>query len=76
MPQYVARKRNRDFDPLQLTRQQHRCLALLAEGLTNREIAAQMEISVETVKEYVGLLLLAMGASNRVQAAVWYLEVR
>ena len=45
-------------------------LGLLVEGLSNREIAARTNLSVLTVKGYVEEILAALGARNRVQAAV------
>src|SRR5215212_8329040 len=40
-----------------LTEQERRILALVAEGLTNREIAGRMFLSEKTVKNYVSSLL-------------------
>ena len=45
-------------------------LSLVAEGLSNREIAAQTNLSALTVKGYIEEILEALGARNRVQAAV------
>ena len=55
----------------QLTPQESRLLALLAEGLTNRAIAEQMYLSEKTVKNYVSNLLAKMGMSRRTEAAVY-----
>jgi DNA-binding NarL/FixJ family response regulator len=45
-------------------------LSLVAEGLSNREIAARTNLSALTVKGYVEEILEALGARNRVEAAV------
>jgi DNA-binding CsgD family transcriptional regulator len=45
-------------------------LAVLATGLTNREIAARLFVSVETVRTHVARILRKTGASTRAQAAV------
>jgi DNA-binding NarL/FixJ family response regulator len=45
-------------------------LRLVAEGLSNREIAALINLSQLTVKGYVEQILALLGARNRVQAAV------
>jgi DNA-binding NarL/FixJ family response regulator len=45
-------------------------LQLVAEGLSNREIAARTNLSALTVKGYVEEILQVLGARNRVQAAV------
>jgi len=54
-----------------LTDQERRLLDLLAEGLTNREIAGQMFLAEKTVKNYVSNLLSKMGMQRRTEAAVY-----
>ncbi len=54
-----------------LTPQEHRILELLADGLTNRQIAEQMFLAEKTVKNYVSNLLSKMGMSRRTEAAVF-----
>jgi two-component system, NarL family, response regulator DevR len=53
-----------------LTAQERRILALVAEGLTNREIAQRMFLAEKTVKNYVSSLLAKLGMERRTQAAV------
>ena len=45
-------------------------LRLLADGLSNREIASQVHLSENTVKSHVQVILRRLGARNRVEAAV------
>ncbi len=54
-----------------LTEQERKLLDLLAQGLTNREIAAQMFLAEKTVKNYVSNLLAKMGMQRRTEAAVY-----
>ena len=54
-----------------LTDQERRILELLAEGLTNREIAERMYLAEKTVKNYVSTLLAKMGMQRRTEAAVY-----
>lgn len=54
-----------------LTHRESEVLRQLAYGLTNKEIAAQLHISYETVKEHVQHILRKIGVSDRTQAAVW-----
>jgi len=54
-----------------LTDQERKLLDLLAQGLTNREIAAQMYLAEKTVKNYVSNLLAKMGMQRRTEAAVY-----
>jgi two-component system nitrate/nitrite response regulator NarL len=53
-----------------LTSRQMRVLRLLAQGLSNKQIARELEISEITVKAHVSLILRKLGVSNRTQAAI------
>ncbi len=54
-----------------LTQRESEVLRQLAYGLTNKEIAAALHISYETVKEHVQHIWRTIGVSDRPQAAVW-----
>jgi len=54
-----------------LTGQERQVLALLAEGLTNRQIADRMFLAEKTVKNYVTSMLAKMGMTRRTEAAVY-----
>jgi len=54
-----------------LTDQERRILDLIAEGLTNRQIAEQVHLAEKTVKNYVSNLLTKLGMERRTQAAVY-----
>jgi two-component system response regulator DevR len=59
-------------DPLdELTAQERRILTLIADGLTNREIGAQVYLSEKTVKHYVSNILSKLGLSRRAEAAAY-----
>lgn len=49
-------------------------LTLIAQGLTNQEIATQLFISMTTVKTHVGNILNKIGARDRVQAVIFAYE--
>lgn len=52
-----------------LSEQERKIIALIGEGLTNRQIAEQIFIAEKTVKNYVSSLLGKLGLENRTQAA-------
>jgi DNA-binding NarL/FixJ family response regulator len=53
-----------------LTERQAQVLALLARGLSNREIAAHLDLSEGTVKIHVTAILKALGVASRTQALI------
>jgi non-specific serine/threonine protein kinase len=54
-----------------LTGRERQIAALVAEGLSNREIATRLVISRRTVDAHVEHVLAKLGASSRVQIATW-----
>ncbi len=54
-----------------LTEQERAILELIAEGLTNRQIAERVHLAEKTVKNYVSNLLAKLGMERRTQAAVY-----
>jgi DNA-binding NarL/FixJ family response regulator len=77
-PAVTARvlERLRSPDPVderlaRLTVQERRILDLIAEGLSNRQIGAEMHLAEKTVKNYVSNLLSKLGMDRRTEAAVY-----
>jgi predicted ATPase/DNA-binding CsgD family transcriptional regulator len=59
-----------------LTRREREIAALLAEGLSNKEIAARLVISQRTVETHVDHILSKLGMTSRAQVASWVAEQR
>src|SRR5689334_13463209 len=53
-----------------LTKREREILSLVAEGMSNREIAERLVLSPETVKSHVAAILEKLGVSDRTQAAI------
>lgn len=68
----VDRLRNRNGLPAphRLNSSQIRILQLIGQGLSNREIAAQVHLSENTVKSHVQEIFQKLGVRNRVEAAL------
>jgi len=57
-----------------LTEQEVKILALIAEGMTNREIANKIFLSEKTVRNYVSTILGKLGVAHRSHAAAYAVE--
>lgn len=57
-----------------LTRREEEVAALVARGLTNRQISTKLSISERTAGNHVGKILKKLGLSSRVQLASWATE--
>lgn len=55
-----------------LTEREQAVVSLVAEGLDNKEIAAQLYLSDGTVRNHISTILQKLGCKNRTQLAVWY----
>ena len=59
-----------------LSEREREILALIADGLTNRQIGERLFLAEKTVKNYVSALLAKLGMERRTQAAVYGAELR
>lgn len=60
---------------VRLTSRERDVLALVAQGLRNREIANQLCIQITTVENYVSIIKDKLNLDTRVHLALYYLEV-
>ena len=59
-----------------LTQQERKILALVADGMTNKEIAAEIFLSDKTVKNYVSSILSKLNLERRAQAAAYVARLK
>ena len=69
-PPTEQRGTDRHFDVRRLTPRQREVLKLMAEGLSNKEIARRLSIAEATTKIHAGALMRVLGVRNRTEAAV------
>ena len=60
--------------PAGLTRREIEVLRLVAEGLSNKEIAHRLKVTERTAEFHVGNILRKLGVASRVEAAMWARE--
>ena len=58
----------------QLSPQERRVVALLADGLTNKEIGDQLGLTEKTVKNYLATIFTKLNIARRTQAATLFVE--
>ena len=66
-----ATARPQHEDPDALTDREREVLALVAEGLPNKQIGRRLEISEKTVKAHLTSAFRTIGVDDRVQAGIW-----
>jgi DNA-binding NarL/FixJ family response regulator len=59
-----------------LTDREEQVLVAVARGLTNHEVAAELYISLSTVKTHLASLMGKLGVRNRVELALWAYQTR
>ncbi len=70
-----ARAARRPPEPVdRLTPREEEVLLTVARGLSNLEIAAELHVSLSTVKTHLGSLTGKLGARNRVEMVIWAYE--
>lgn len=76
LPELLKDKGRFDYRSHGLSEKEHEVVRLVSEGLSNKEIAAEMFLSEGTVRNYISDILEKLGLRDRTQLAVYYLTGR
>ena len=62
--------------PGPLTDRELEVAGLVAEGMTNKEVATRLRLSVRTAENHVLNVMNKLGLDNRAQVAAWFTRTR
>lgn len=72
IPVLMQSKGDVDYGKYDINEKEQAIIELVAEGLSNREIAAKLYLSEGTVRNYISTILEKLGLRDRTQLAVFY----
>lgn len=72
IPVLMQAKEEFDYGKYDITEKEQDIIGLVAEGLSNREIAEKLFLSEGTVRNYISVILEKLGLRDRTQLAVFY----
>lgn len=76
IPELLQEKKTYDWKAHDISEKELQVIALVAEGLSNREIAGELFLSEGTVRNYISNILDKMELRDRTQLAVYYLNTQ
>jgi DNA-binding CsgD family transcriptional regulator len=68
----LAPAKRREFDPSRLTAQELAVARLVAEGMSNRQVASELFISIKTVQFHLTHIYAKLGVSSRAELAAHF----
>lgn len=74
MPELLKGEKRANLDQYQISPREEEVIALVAEGLSNKEIGERLFLSEGTVRNYVSVVLEKLQLRDRTQLAVFYLK--
>ncbi len=72
LPELISGKETFDYQSFGLTDKEWELTTLVAQGLSNKEIAAEMFLSEGTVRNYLSQILEKLDLRDRTQLAIFY----
>ena len=72
IPNLMQKKTGFDYSKYDITEKEYEIIELVAEGLSNKEIASDLILSEGTVRNYITSILEKLDLRDRTQLAVFY----
>ena len=76
IPVLMQNKEEFDYSQYDISEKEQQIIELVAEGLSNREIAERLFLSEGTVRNYISVILEKLSLRDRTQLAVFYYKNR
>jgi DNA-binding NarL/FixJ family response regulator len=73
---YFRQKSKPHGEEVNLSAREEEVLILLSKGYSNKEIAAQLSLSIDTVASYLKLIYKKMHVRSRTEAAIRYSQLK
>ena len=74
IPELMKSKDTFDYSHYEISDKEYEIITLVAEGLSNKEIASQLYLSEGTVRNYLSTILEKLNLRDRTQLAVFYYQ--
>ena len=74
LPDLLQKKKTVDFRKFDLSEKEVDIIRLVADGLSNKEIAEALCFGEGTVRNYLSIILNKLNLRDRTQLAIWYLN--
>lgn len=74
IPDLLQKKSKFNYDDYEISEREYKIITLVADGLSNREIAEKLYLSEGTVRNYLSMILEKLQLRDRTQVAVFYYQ--
>ncbi len=74
LPNLIQKKTPMDYSEYEINDREYEIIRWIAEGLSNKEIAAKMFLSEGTVRNYLSSILDKLSLRDRTQIAIFYYQ--